>query len=223
VLNLLLQPAVHLLERMHLPRAVGALVAIILAIGALVGLVAALSVPATTWANRLPEGIPRLEAHLPVLEGPIQALQKVIQQAENVADAPGRIGPITAVHRDLGIASVLFTGTRTVIDGLFTTVLVLYFLLVSGGLFVRRMVEILPTFGNKRQAVDISQQIQGAISAYLVTITAMNVAVGVATAGGIYLCGLRDPCYGRPQPSRSTLSQSWGHSLGRSSSCSRAC
>lgn len=71
VLNLLLQPAVHLLERMHLPRAIGALFAIILAIGVLVGLVAALSVPATTWANRLPEGIPRLEAHLVVLEGPI--------------------------------------------------------------------------------------------------------------------------------------------------------
>src|SRR5205814_8505411 len=87
VLNLLLQPAVHLLERMHLPRAIGALVAIILVIGALVGLVAALSLPATIWASRLPEGIPRLEAHLVVLEGPIQALQKVIQQAEHVADA----------------------------------------------------------------------------------------------------------------------------------------
>jgi predicted PurR-regulated permease PerM len=193
VLNLLLQPAVHLLERMHLPRAVGALVAIILAIGVLVGLVAALSVPATTWANRLPEGIPRLEAHLFVLERPIQALQKVIQQAENVADAPGQNGPITAVHRDLGIAGVLFAGTRAVIDGLFTTVLVLYFLLVSGGIFLRRMVEILPTFSNKRQAVDISQQIQEDISAYLVTITAMNAAVGAATAGAIYLCGLGDP------------------------------
>ena len=224
VLNLLLQPAVHLLERMHLPRTVGALFAIILAIGVLVGLVAALSVPATTWANRLPEGIPRLEAHLVVLEGPIQALQKVIQQAEHVADAPGQSSSVIPVQRDLGIAGVLFAGTRAVIDGLFTTVLVLYFLLVSGGIFLRRMVEILPTFGNKRQAVDISQQIQGDISAYLVTITAMNAAVGVATAVAMYLCGVGDPpCYGGPRRSCSTLSQSWGHSLGRSSSCSRGC
>jgi predicted PurR-regulated permease PerM len=193
VLNLLLQPAVRLLERMHLPRAVGALFAIILVIGVLVGLVAALSVPATTWANRLPEGIPRLEAHLVVLEGPIQVVQKVIQQAEHVADAPGQSSSIIPVHRDLGIAGVLFAGTRAVIDGLFTTVLVLYFLLVSGGIFLRRMVEILPTFGNKRQAVDISQQIQGDISAYLVTITAMNAAVGAATAVAMYLCGVGDP------------------------------
>ena len=156
------------------------------------GLVAALSVPAATWAKRLPEGIPRLEAHLVVLKAPIQALQKVIQQAEQVADAPGQ-----GFHRCGSPRSRpdgrLFAGTRAVLDGLFTTVLVLYFLLVSGDIFLRRLVEILPKFSNKRQAVDISQQIEEDISAYLVTITAMNAAVGVATAAAMYLCGLGDP------------------------------
>ena len=79
VLNLLLQPAVRLLGRLHLPRTVGALLTVFLVIGALAGLVAALSVPTATWAERLPEGIPRLEAHLQVIRGPIEALQKVIQ------------------------------------------------------------------------------------------------------------------------------------------------
>ena len=46
VLNLLLQPAVRLLGRVHLPRAVGALLIVFLVIGVLAGLVAALSVPA---------------------------------------------------------------------------------------------------------------------------------------------------------------------------------
>src|SRR6476620_10167073 len=193
VLNLLLQPGVRLLGRLHLPRAVGALLAVLLVIGAIVGLVAASSVPAATWAERLPEGIPRLKAHLQVMKGPIQALQKVIQQAEQVADAPPSRGSIVSVRRDLGITGALFAGTRSVLDGLFTTVLVLYFLLVAGNIFLRRIVEILPTFGNKRQAVDISQQIQEDISAYLVTITAMNAAVGVATAAAMYLCGLGDP------------------------------
>lgn len=65
--------------------------------------------------------------------------------------------------------------------------------MVAGNIFLRRIVEILPTFSNKRQAVDISQQILEDISAYLVTITAMNAAVGVATAAAMYLCGLGDP------------------------------
>jgi predicted PurR-regulated permease PerM len=193
VLSLLLQPAVRLLGRVHLPRAVGALLTVLLVIGVLVGLVAALSVPASTWAERLPEGIPRLEAHLQVIKGPIEALQKVIQQAEQVADAPPSQGSIVSVRRDLGLTGALFAGTRSVLDGLFTTVLVLYFLLVAGDIFLRRIVEILPTFSNKRQAVDISQQIQEDISGYLVTITAMNAAVGVTTAAAMYLCGLGDP------------------------------
>jgi predicted PurR-regulated permease PerM len=193
VLNLLLQPAVRLLGRVHVPRAVGALLTVFLVIGALVGLVAALSGPAATWADRLPEGIPRLAAHLEVIKGPIQAFQKIIQQAEQAADAPPGRGSIVSVRRDLGITGALFAGTRSVLDGLFTTVLVLYFLLVAGNIFLRRIVEILPTFSNKRQAVDISQQIQEDISAYLVTITAMNVAVGVTTAAAMYLCGLGDP------------------------------
>jgi predicted PurR-regulated permease PerM len=193
VLNLLLQPAVHLLGRAHVPRAVGALFTVLLVIGALVGLVAALSVPAANWAERLPEGIPRLEAHLEVIKGPIQALQKVIQQAEQAADAPPGRGSIVSVRRDLGITGALFAGTRSVLDGLFTTVLVLYFLLVAGDIFLRRVVEVLPTFGNKRQAVDISRQVQEDISAYLLTITAMNATVGVATAAAMYLCGLGDP------------------------------
>ena len=193
VLSLLLQPAVRLLGRVHLPRAVGALLTVLLVMGVLVGLVAALSVPASTWAERLPEGIPRLEAHLQVIKGPIDALQKVIQRAEQVADAPPSQGSIVSVRRDLGLTGALFAGTRSVLDGLFTTVLVLYFLLVAGDIFLRRIVEILPTFSNKRQAVDISQQIQEDISAYLVTITAMNAAVGVTTAAAMYLCGLGDP------------------------------
>jgi predicted PurR-regulated permease PerM len=190
VLALLLHPAVHLLERMYLPRALGALVVILLVIGTLVGLVAALSVPAAIWAERLPQGIPRLEAHLVVLKRPIEALQQVIQQAEQATDTPGAT---IAIRRDHGLSSALFAGTRAVVDGLFTTVLVLYFLLVSGDIFLRRLVEILPTFSDKRQAVDISQQIEEDISAYLVTITIMNAAVGVATAAAMYLCGLGDP------------------------------
>ncbi|MBR0944391.1 AI-2E family transporter [Bradyrhizobium japonicum] len=192
VLNLLLQPAVRLLARLHVPRAVGALLTVFLVIGALAGLVAALSVPAANWAERLPEGIPRLEAHLEVMKGPIQALQSIIQQAEQATDAPGR-GSIVSVRRDLGITGALFAGTRSALDGLFTTILVLYFLLVAGDIFLRRIVEILPTFSNKRQAVDISQQVQEDISAYLLTITAMNAAVGAATAAAMYLCGLGDP------------------------------
>jgi predicted PurR-regulated permease PerM len=64
---------------------------------------------------------------------------------------------------------------------------------VHGDTFLRRVVEILPRFGDKRQAVEISEKIESDISAYLITITIMNAAVGVAVAIVMWSTGLGDP------------------------------
>jgi hypothetical protein len=68
-----------------------------------------------------------------------------------------------------------------------------FFLLVSGDIFLHRLVEILPRFRSKRQVVEISQQIENDVSAYLVTITIMNAAVGIATALAMWFTGVGDP------------------------------
>ena len=70
----------------------------------------------------------------------------------------------------------------TVAAGLFTTLVVLFYLLVSGETFLRRFVEILPSFAEKRQAVEITLDIERNISAYLITVTLINVIVGVLHA-----------------------------------------
>jgi predicted PurR-regulated permease PerM len=191
VLKLLLQPVMRLLERLRVPRTVGALLTTLLVIGGLVGLGTALSGPAAAWAAKLPEGIPRLIEHLRFLRAPVDALQGVLHQAEQVAVGPAGNGATVATQG--GIADTVFRGMHELVDGMFTTVLLLFFLLVSGDTFLRRFVEILPRFQDKRQAVDISQQIERDISRYLVTVTAMNAAVGVSTAAAMYVSGLGDP------------------------------
>ena len=60
-------------------------------------------------------------------------------------------------------------------------------------LLVHRLVEIMPRFSSKRQVVEISQQIENDISAYLVTIAIMNAAVGIAVALTMWLTGVGDP------------------------------
>jgi len=73
------------------------------------------------------------------------------------------------------------------------TMLVLFFLLLAGDTFLRRMVEVMPTFRDKRQVIDIAQQVESDISVYLMTITIMNALVGIATGVGMWLLGLPDP------------------------------
>ncbi len=92
-----------------------------------------------------------------------------------------------------GLSELLFAGTASFASGLFMTVIVLFFLLISGDLFLRRFVEVLPRFRDKRKAVMISQQIESNIAAYLKTITIMNASVGVATALVTWALGLDNP------------------------------
>src|SRR6476469_9755731 len=150
ILKLLLQPGMRLLERLRAPRILAALLLILALFGTIVGLGAAISGPAGTWAAKLPEGIPRLQERLSFMREPINTLQRFLQQVENF----GETGPSAAAStRGPTLLTKLFTGTRNFASGFFTTVLFLFFLLVSGDVFPHRLVEIMPRFSGKRQVV----------------------------------------------------------------------
>ncbi|MGP0090323.1 MAG: AI-2E family transporter [Xanthobacteraceae bacterium] len=192
ILKLLLQPAMRILERLHLPRVLAALLLILALFGTIVGLGTAISGPAGTWAAKLPEGVPRLQERLSFMQEPINTLQRFLHQVEDFGGAEPSPNAAAAAQGPT-LLTKLFNGTRNFASGFFTTVLFLFFLLVSGDIFLHRLVEILPRFGSKRQVVEISQQIENDITAYLVTITIMNAAVGIATAMAMWLTGVGDP------------------------------
>jgi predicted PurR-regulated permease PerM len=192
ILKLLLQPALRILERLHVPRIFAALLLIVALFGTIVGLGTAISRPAGTWAGKLPEGIPRLQERLSFIREPIDTLKGFLNQVEEI----GETGPSTntaAPAKSPTLLTNLLMRTRNFAGGFFTTVLFLYFLLLSGDVFLHRLVEILPRFSSKRQVVEIVQQIESDISAYLVTITIMSAAVGIATALAMWLTGVGDP------------------------------
>src|ERR1039458_5768964 len=91
VLKLLLQPTFRTLERLHIPRVLASLLLIFTLFGTIVGLGAAISGPARTWAAKLPEGIPRLQERLSFMREPIDTLQRFLHQVEDF----GKIGPST--------------------------------------------------------------------------------------------------------------------------------
>jgi predicted PurR-regulated permease PerM len=192
VLSLLLQPALRLLERLRIPRTIASLLLILVLLGTIVGLGTAVSGPARSWADKLPEGIPRLQEKLSFVREPINTLQRFLQQVENFGGTEPTKNTTESAQGPTFLTK-LFTGTRNFASGFFTTVLFLFFLLVSGDIFLHRFVEILPRFSSKRQVVEIEQQIESDISAYLVTITIMNAVVGIAVALAMWLTGVGDP------------------------------
>jgi predicted PurR-regulated permease PerM len=192
ILKLLLQPALRILGRLHVPRILAALLLIVALFGTIVGLGAAISGPASTWANKLPEGIPRLQERLSIMREPIETLQKFLHQVEDFGETGPSPNAATPAQGPTLLTNLL-KKTRNFAGGFFTTVLFLFFLLMSGDIFLHRLVEILPRFSSKRQVVEIAQQIESDISAYLVTVTIMSAAVGVVTALAMWLTGVGDP------------------------------
>jgi len=192
IFKLLLQPVMRRLERWRAPRTLAALLLILLLLGLIVGVGTAISGPAEAWAVKLPDGVARLEERVTFLRPPINALLAFLHQVESIGATRADPG-VAAPAGSVAILTTLFSGASSFAGGLFTTLLLLYFLLVSGDSFLRRVVEILPSFSSKRQAVQISQQVESDISAYLVTITIMNLAVGVVTGALMWLTGVGDP------------------------------
>ena len=190
VLKLVLQPIMRTLESLRIPRAIAAVAIILVLFGSFIGLCVALSGPAADWGHQLSTGgLGKLEARLSFLSGPLKELQKFADHAPGLTNSAAL--PVTV--EGSGLSDKLLSGSRSFASGLGETVLVLFFLLVSGDAFLRRLVEILPRFKAKRQAVDISQRIESDISAYLLTITITSGAVGIATGVVAACCGLADP------------------------------
>ncbi|MEJ0048713.1 MAG: AI-2E family transporter [Rhodospirillales bacterium] len=103
------------------------------------------------------------------------------------------VPPAVVMAPGHGLSDIVFSGTAGAASGLFVTVVLTFFLLVFGDLFLRRLVEILPRFAEKRRAVEIAMQIESDIGGYLVTIAAVNLAVGVVTGTFMWLAGLESP------------------------------
>jgi predicted PurR-regulated permease PerM len=185
---LLLQSLVTQLGRLRIPKPVGALIAIALLLVIFVGLGMVLSSPAAHWESELPQTLPKLQQKFVFLQRPVDHIRQTL------AEMGVQLGnPTSLLSNPMSIATAVLGGTGTVLGHLVETVLVLFYLLVFGETFLRRFVEVLPKFSNKRQAVEISLRIERDLSAYLVTITVVNSAVGGATAGVMWLCGVPAP------------------------------
>jgi predicted PurR-regulated permease PerM len=191
ILYLVLQPSLRLFARARVPKTIAALLIIAVFFGGLTGLAVSLSGPAAEWIAKAPQSLARLEDRLSSVTRMTKLIERVGKEVEKTM-TDDSTQPTVSV-RGPALVTSFFSSTRTMVTGVLTTAVLLFFLLVSGDLFLRRLVEILPTFRDKKQAVEISQEIESSVSAYLLTITLMNAFVGIATGTVAYFCGLSDP------------------------------
>ncbi len=204
VLNLLLQPAKRLLHlRLHIPAPLTSVILLLLLLALVGGIGFAISVPASGWIAKAPQALPELQKRLSFLAQPVdfirhgmEQLSQLMQQSSGGGQSQPQAqgGGSGASGPNLGgMGLTVLQGTRAALGQLLTLVVVLFFLLTAGDSLLRGFIEILPTFGDKRRAVTIASEIEHNVSGYLVTITIMNLLVGLANGLSMWAMGMPNP------------------------------
>ena len=203
VLNLLLSAPMRFLTRLHVPKPLAALLLIVALFGVVGGIGAAISVPASGWISKAPESLPALEQKLSFLNGPIRAIENGAKKLQGLMDQtsgspPRGVTRVVAVQQSgtsglTSVGSSILIGTRAFLGQLFSMLLMLFFLLYEGDSLLRRFVEIMPTWADKRRTVQIASEIERNVSLYLATITVMNLLVGGLNFLQCWLLGLPNP------------------------------
>lgn len=171
-----------------MPKPAGAPITLAVLLSVLVGLGMLLSSPAARWASELPQSWPQLQQRFAFIKDLVAHVRRTLDQMGVQLG-----GPSSLLSHPVGMVTAVFSGTGTVAAHLLETLLVLFYLLVFGETFLRRFVEVLPTFADKREAVEISLLVEPDLSAYLLTIAVINAVVGCATAGVMWLCDVPGP------------------------------
>lgn len=192
LLKLLLQPVMRVFERIRVPRVIASLVVVALVLALLGGVGELLSGPAASWGKRLPQALPRLEQRLRAVSQPVDKLNAMVDHAQNAVSNSGNKPGAPAPASSPSMSSVILANVQEFAVAFLTMFLMLFFLLNSGDTFLRRLVEIMPRFRDKRQVIAIAWQIESDISGYLLTISAMNLLVGVVTGLAMWALGVHN-------------------------------
>jgi predicted PurR-regulated permease PerM len=205
-----LAPLVASLQRLYVPRALGAAVAVAVFVGTLGLGVYVLTDDVMAVVGSIPEATQRIREHLRVFRrAPGDALQKMqdaateIDKAAQEAAAPVKPEPpptrgvqkVQVVDPTFKASDYLWYGGIGLVGfaGQFVLVLFLvYFSLVTGDLYKRKLVKIAgPTLSNKKATLEILNDISEQIATFIRVQILTSLIVAVATGFALWWFGLQ--------------------------------
>lgn len=194
LLNFVFASTIRTLQRIWIPPPLGA----VLVLGCLIGTVSfgvyKLAVPARDWLTKLPVTARQIERKLVDIKRSIRTMTQAGQEVDRLTDMSGSGEKTQKVEvKKPSIGETLLEPTQDFLIGAGTVLILLFFLLASGDLFLRKLVTVLPTLEDKKAAVEISRQIERDISRYLLSISIINAFFGAAIGVAMFFLGLPNP------------------------------
>lgn len=188
VIGTMLSPAATALEKRKIPRAVSA-VAIVAAACALVGLMMFLiATPFMQWASQLPELVEKLREKLQVFDGPFALLRRI---GAALGDGTAGKASLEFPKFELMQPTLLYLSPTIAEFLLFVATLILF--IASWGSLRRSLVMTFADHEWRLRTLKILNAIEASLGGYLLTVTTINLCVGIGTGLICFVTGMPSP------------------------------
>ncbi|HVP79288.1 MAG TPA: AI-2E family transporter [Thermodesulfobacteriota bacterium] len=192
LLTFLLRPVVRVLKKIKVPELAGAALVILALLGSAGYGVIRISGPAAEWIDKVPESLHQIESKVGFFRKSLEGVNNAVEELERIARMGAEKKPEVEL-RSPGISDAVLTGTREVLVKSSVMFILLYFLLASGDLFLRKLIKRIPTLHKKKEIVRIIREVEHHTSRYLYTVTGINILMGASVGIGMYLIGMPNP------------------------------
>jgi len=193
IIAIALVPLLEWLERHGVPSGIAAFASLFVFLVIANAALASIVVPATEWFRALPDRIPQIQANLAPLIDFYSNLQKFVDETvQMLASGPVAAAQASAVGAPSSIMDYVSSAPHAAIQLVFA-ILVIYFFLSGWTCLRERTITSRGSFGGALTTARVIQNVVDSTSAYLGTITLINVTLGLLVALALWLIGMPSP------------------------------
>lgn len=185
-------PIIRTLEKIHIPRFVGALAVLSTGLACAVLLGSLMAEPAGKLMREVPQELREIAPKLRAVVKPVQDAKKGAESIARVAGGED-VNAVRLVRTEVNDPFRSLTTTPRMIASVLAVVLLTLFFMIYGANLQRRVLALLPGRQQKKLTMDILQSIEREMSRYVLTITIINTLLGLAFAGVLVWLGLAVP------------------------------
>lgn len=189
LLALTLSPLSRTLFRIGIPHSVSAIGLIFVTGFVILGVIGGSAGTVAAWSDDIPKMGAEIRSKLSTMSEAVEEVRNATEEVEEIGTG-GTVAQEVIVKQPGLLDSAFDTVTR-VGATLAVTLILALFLLSSGQLFYRKLVQAFPTMTGKKRALSTVYNIEQRVSRYLLTISLINAGLGFALA--IYLAALGMP------------------------------
>jgi len=188
---LLLSPAVDGLQRLRIPRGLGAAIVMLALLLAGAAVVDGVSTPAKEWLARAPQTIRKIEQRIRPVRSVIARVDAVKERAEQVAQGP-HAAPAPPSAPPASGSSYAFAMTQSLFEAVTVLPLTLFFL-AGGPPLLARMAAALSGSERSAACLRVTEAIRAELGRYFGTVALINLGLGLATAATMTALDMPNP------------------------------